>query len=67
LEYFSVYSHIKWALIFLILADKTGMFQKEVAKTIFVAVLRTEMAGSISVNIFGIDICSSHENGLDYT
>ena len=43
------------------------MFQKEIAQTIFVAVLRTKMTGSVSINILCIDIRSSHENGLDYT
>jgi hypothetical protein len=43
------------------------MFQKEIAQTIFVAVLGTKMAWSISINIFCIDISSSHDYGLDYT
>jgi len=67
LENIIVDCNIKWRISLLVLGKQRWVFEQKVPETILVTIFRTEMAWSITVNIFGIDVSSCDQKCLDDT
>ena len=43
------------------------MLKQQIPQTVFVAILRTEMARSVSIYVLSIYVCSGHEHSLNHS
>lgn len=65
LENICVYSDIQWGESLFIFAEKGWMLEEQVPEAVLVAILWAEVAWSVSIDIFRVDVGANHQHRLD--
>lgn len=60
LENLMTYGYINRGFTFLVLCKKCWVSSKKESKTVLMTILGAKVGGGVSINVFRIEVCSSH-------